>query len=225
MVNTSQYRTLSLDDLWNHRFRPSNASSEIKAAIQSDAQLTEKLLADLRNPHTTARDIITKLPYTMQTKPNLNFSLLEPTSLGILNHYVTSNNTFDHDKFRRYVEEKLDELSDDLFAQFKKIKRKDGFEQMVKYVKDEEDVKYVMRQLFLFPSDFIKVFAHENGYNISQVLKYVQPSSTDSYTCYKSPCLCETAGFGFVNNTAYRDEILLAGTIETFIEVISTYND
>lgn len=225
IVNTSEYQTLSLDDLWNHRFRRSDTSFQIKDAIKSDSKLSNHLLADLRNPHTTARDILTRLPTMLESQVGLNFSQLEPAPRGILNHYVASNNTLNHYKFRKYLEEKIDELSDDLFAQFRKINGKERFGDIMKYVRDEEDVKYLMRQLFLFPSDFIKVFAHENGYNITQVLNHVQPSSADSSVCYQSPCLGEKTGFGLVNNTVYRDEILLAGAMETFIEVISTYND
>lgn len=222
-VTSDQFRDLSLDQLWNYQFRYTNASVNLLAAVRNNSKIADILMVELRDPRKTPQDIITRLRLLFPTAADI--AHLQPIQHGAVNDYVTANKSFEYEKFRRYLERKLDNLTDDVYQQLQNIQHKDTFAEIMKFVKNEDHVKYLLRQLFLFPSDFIKVFAQENGYNITEVLQHIKPqpsnaSSKPSYTPADN-----NNNLTIVHTTEDIDEIMLSGVLEIFIELISGYTD
>lgn len=230
-VTTTEYGDLSLDELWYYQFRYTNASVNLLAAIRNGTALSYNVLVNLRNPHKTPQDTIDLL-YVLLPTYNDTIAKLQPIRRGLLDDFLTANKTFENEKFRRYLESKIDNLTDDVYGRLVKIEHKDTFVEIIRFINNEEDIKYLLRQLFLFPSDFVKEFAQDNGYNIADVLEFVKSQTTSSMQTTSSVYprrLSVGNGSDIVAVPAYTteeiDEILLSGILEIFIQLISGYTD
>lgn len=215
-LTPSQYRSSPFNTLWQHRFGDSSASVKLLRFVRENSKITDLLWHDLHNPHITAKDLILRLSALLPDSPDLHD--LHPIKRGRIDEFVSSNRSFNYDKFRQYVELKIDNVTDETFDRLQNIEHKDSIGRLLKRVQKEDDIKYLTRQLFLCPSNPIRVFAHENRYNVTRVLQHAE--SSDS---------CSNAGNKWRHDVDefgdHIDELILSGILEMLIEVLSSYRD
>lgn len=211
-VSSRFFRFLPFVDLWDYRFEHNIASVFVTSAIKKDIKLTQSIGFLLQDPHITGTQIKNKM-IRMFPENEWLLTNLKPIARARIDSFLSSHRHFDYPAFTYYLNEYIKEKYEDIRSNIE-IKESSGIED---YLKDRENIKYMVRQLLLFPSEYMTnvmdTFSAITGISYEEV---VNVTHIDLYTSQNPQ---------YQLTSQQIDEILQAGALSQLVEFKTIFNN
>lgn len=177
-VSSSFFRFLPLTDLWHYRFELNAASILISNYIKEDMKTTQAIGSLLQDPRISGIQIKYKL---LQMFPHANWLLvgLRPIVRGKIDTFLSSGRHFNFPTFTYFMNEYIKAKYEDI--KHIKIREHSGLE---RYLENSENVRYMVRQLLLFPSNYMQTVM--DTFIIMTGLSYERVANATNIDAYTS---------------------------------------